>query len=52
MVSAGDIIVLGRSCINSTIKAKVFMTVKGIACDGELFAKKGCDLHEVGGQMV
>lgn len=51
LVSAGDIVVLGRSCINSTIKAEGFVTVKGIVRGGELFAKKGCNIHEVGGQM-
>ncbi|GEM04347.1 hypothetical protein HMI01_13350 [Halolactibacillus miurensis] len=51
LVSAGDIMVLGRSCINSTIKAEGFVTVRGIVRGGELFAKKGCDLYEVGGQM-
>jgi hypothetical protein len=51
LVSAGDIMVLGRSCINSTIKAEGFVTVRGIVRGGELFAKKGCDLNEVGGQM-
>ncbi|GEN57592.1 hypothetical protein GCM10012290_21740 [Halolactibacillus alkaliphilus] len=51
LLSAGDIVVLGRSCINSTIKAEGFVTVKGIVRGGELYAKKGCDLYEVGGQM-
>lgn len=51
LYSTGDIIVTGRSCINTYIQAEGVVKVHGIVRGGEIYGRNGIEIHEVGGKM-
>ncbi|SDC05239.1 hypothetical protein SAMN05421734_10417 [Pelagirhabdus alkalitolerans] len=51
LISAGDITITGKSCVNTDIQAEGAVYIKGVARGGRIEALGGADLNEVGGKM-
>lgn len=51
LTCSGDIVITGRSCINTEMRAEGFIKVAGVVRGGHIYAGHGVDLNEVGAKM-
>jgi uncharacterized protein len=51
LYSSGDISIIGQSCVNTKVHSGGMLKVKGIVRGGELYAKQGMEVNEVGSEM-